>query len=86
MVPDQVFLRNVKITLLKVINLDVQCFMMAKVSLSLSHINLPNYLNINLIWQKFICVGEVADMDTEGGSAERYESFTFLVSVTTSIV
>jgi squalene cyclase len=59
--------------------------MKAKLSLSLSHINLPNYLKINLIWQKQLCVGEVADMDTEGGFAERYESFTFLVSVTTSI-
>jgi hypothetical protein len=43
-------------------------------------------LNINIIWQKCLCVGEVADMDTEGGFAERYESFTFLVSVTTSVI
>ena len=87
MVPDQVFLRNVKITLLQVISLDVQCFMKAKLSLFLSHTNLPTYLNINLIWQKrSLCVGEVADVNAEEGFAERCEYFTFLVSVTTSIV
>jgi spore maturation protein SpmA len=60
--------------------------MKAKLSLSLSHIDLPNYLKINLIWQKYLFVGEVAAMDTEGEFAEMYESFTFLVSVTASIV
>lgn len=80
------FLRNVKLTLLQLVRLDVQCFMKTKLSLSLSHTNLPNYLNINLIRQNCLCVGEVAVMDKEGGFAERYESFTFLLSVTTSIV
>jgi hypothetical protein len=45
--------------------------MKAELSLSSSHINLPNYLKVNLLWQKCLCVGEVADIDTEGGFAER---------------
>lgn len=73
MVTDQVFVSNVKITLLQVIILDVKCFMTAELSLSLSHINLANYLNINLIWQKHLCIeGEVAGTDTEGGFAAMY--------------